>query len=392
MFSRFFERWRATAVAVGDGFPSPASNAERFHNRLILLGDLILRHRWTPLLLVLATIFVHILLREALFPRHDPLQVGARACAAYGEWFDMRTADIVDQSHLMRDIATRPMVLLGKTESGDLDEGRWISFTIAALHAVRRQLIVAVEAVPSSQQTLLESWVRGDLTEFELLRALEWQKSHAADPETFLPLFRLARIYRMPLVAIGVNADAALGETHVKPAPLPEGYRRSIAALFVAEKLSQARAVEAGAGPTGSSSPIAARRMIFSEELAPILVDPEFVAFVEARRNEDWLIARNLANLGRRPGRPLVVAVIGRNHLEFGWGVPAQLAAHGIDAPAVLLPFSGNGDCALVRPGIGDAVFVLQPGSLASATAALPLREPAPGLTPLTPLRRPAAP
>ncbi len=379
MISRIVDRWRAMRQA-GDAQSSPAINsADRFQRRLTAIGEVILRHRWTPLLTVIATIIIHLLLREVVFPRHDPLDVATRACAAPGEWFDLATADVVDQSRLMREIAGRPIILLGKTGTADLDEGRWLGFSVAAIYSAHRNVVIALDGFPPSQQPVLDRWVQGEIEEADLISTLDWRAAYTLDPQSYVPLFRLARLYRVPLLAIGMDTVIAehllredwasvpvLNGRRDRPVEPPEGYRRSLAALHLAEQLSEDEATrDRDVG-----------RLIFSEELTPILVSDGFRRFMQARRAEDWLLAHRLIAARQRSGRPLVVGIIARNHLEYGWGVPSQLAAISPVSTAILLPFAGSGDCGLIRPGVADAVFILQPGPSASVSAALPRPEP----------------
>lgn len=377
MIARITRRRQARKAARP---PSPsADGVEDFHRRLIAAGDLILRHRWTPLIIVLIVLALHIALHQLVLPSRDPLEVAARACAAQGEWFDVGSAETIDQKSLMRLVSGRSLILLGKTESADLDEGRWLGFTIAALYHSRRHLVVAIDAFPPSQQPLLDKWVRGEIGEADLLASLDWRFAYTPDPHTYLPLLRLVRLYRLPLIAVGLDPAASArlevspraGAKGPQPVDPPEGYRRSLAALYLAHQLTE----------PDPRSLLMPSRLIFSEELTPVLVSGEFQRFLLERREEDWLIAQELAAARRRPGRPLVVGVVGRNHLEYRWGVPTQLAALGIDDVAVLLPFAGSGDCALIRPGIADAVFILEPGPIASASAALPFPDPVIGRT-----------
>ena len=78
---------------------------------------------------------------------------------------------------------------------------------------------------------------------------------------------------------------------------------------------------------------------------------PEFARFVRAQQTWDRAFARAIADALSRPNPPLVVGIIGRGHLEYGYGTPYQLADLGIRGTAILLP--------AVKAGIADAVFRL---------------------------------
>ena len=57
-------------------------------------------------------------------------------------------------------------------------------------------------------------------------------------------------------------------------------------------------------------------------------------------------MAEALAAAHRRDPEALIVGIIGRGHLEYGHGIPHQLADLGIDDVGVLLPVDADDDCA----------------------------------------------
>lgn len=84
-----------------------------------------------------------------------------------------------------------------------------------------------------------------------------------------------------------------------------------------------------------------------------------FARFVEAQLTWDRAMAEALARGRARPGAPLVVGLIGSEHLRHREGVPHQLADLGIDKVAVLLPRDLREGCRSVVPGEADALFIL---------------------------------
>jgi hypothetical protein len=162
-----------------------------------------------------------------------------------------------------------------------------------------------------------------------------------------MPLFDFARMHRIPMVALNVERtlvsrvgrdgwDAVPAETREgtgRPAPASRAYVDSLARIY-------------------DSHPHAAQ------------ADGEAVAFerfVEAQVTWDRAMAEAIAASHVRPGRPLVVAVAGRGHAEYGFGIPHQLAELGLDGAAVLVTWPAGRDCAelVLDDGtvIADAVF-----------------------------------
>jgi hypothetical protein len=82
--------------------------------------------------------------------------------------------------------------------------------------------------------------------------------------------------------------------------------------------------------------------------------------FVDAQLTWDRAMAEALAAAHRRDPDALIVGIIGRGHLEYGNGIPHQLADLGIDDVEVLLPVGADDDCTALPADLADAVFVVE--------------------------------
>ena len=70
-------------------------------------------------------------------------------------------------------------------------------------------------------------------------------------------------------------------------------------------------------------------------------------------------MAEALVAAHRRDPDALIVGIIGRGHLEYGHGIPHQLADLGIDDVGVLLPVDADDACQTLSAELADAVFVV---------------------------------
>jgi hypothetical protein len=59
--------------------------------------------------------------------------------------------------------------------------------------------------------------------------------------------------------------------------------------------------------------------------------------------------------------RPLVVGIMGSGHIEYGDGVPCQLAALGVDDIATPLPWPADTEYPIPDPPIADVQFGVAP-------------------------------
>lgn len=264
----------------------------------------------------------------------------ASACeSASGRWISP-TGEELDERALYRDLATSQAVLLGERHDR-MEHHRWQLSTLAHLRAHEPDLVVGLEMFPRTVQPALDAWVNGELDERQFLRRSGWYEHWGFDPALYLPIFHLARMHGIPLVALnlerpviqrigqeGWDAVPAGERDHVGPAAGPsERYR---------ERLLESFEQHADQGMPGDAD-----------------------AFMRAQLARDRAMAEGVATAKEEHDAPLVVALIGRGHLEYGDGVPYELTDLGLDDVAVLLPVSGEDGCGDRDPDLADALFQL---------------------------------
>ena len=289
-----------------------------------------------------------------------PIVSDGPACPGPGQWLVPADGRTPSDRDLLAGLAVRPVVLLGETHDR-AEHHRWQLQVLAGLYAQTPNLVLGFEAFPRAAQGALDRWTAGELGEKDFLEAARWDEVWGFDPDLYLPLLHFARMNRVPLVALNVEralvrrvAEAgwdsvpeAEREGVARPSPAGEAYLRELAEAYRAHPGD-----ETGDGETGDGEPGDA-------ETAFDFEDPAFRVFVEAQLVWDGAMAQALAQARRRPGAPLVVGIIGQGHLQFGHGIPRQLAELGVAGTAVLLPYETGPDCEAVPRDIADAVFGL---------------------------------
>ncbi len=289
-----------------------------------------------------------------------PSDAAAAACAA-GRWTVPGATEPLAMLPF-DELARRPVVLLGENHD-NAEHHRWQLHTAVALHAQNANMVLGFEMFPRRVQPVLDAWVAGELTVSAFLERVDWQTVWGYPAELFLPLFHFARQHRIPMLALNVERDlvarvgregwgavpAADREGVSEPAPASEAYRRSLAAVFAAK-------ARHGMSPTTADQ---TRVAPSDADVDAVLDDPAFARFIAAQLTWDRAMAEAAAAAHRRPDAPLVVGIVGRGHLEHGWGVPHQLADLGIGDVAVLLPVDGPDACRAAAAGIADALFVI---------------------------------
>ncbi len=283
-----------------------------------------------------------------------------------GSWFDPAKAAGVPHDRLIAAIAARPVVLLGETHTNPRHH-RWQLHTVAALHGRNPNMVLGFEAFPRRVQPALDRWMRGDLSEQAFLDQTEWNQVWKFDSELYMELFRFARLYRIPMVALNVDRELVSrvrkegwqsipGDQRQgvdDPAPAGEDYLDYLLGVFAEHRKEMTRHMQTSPEPVARD-------------------DPEFRRFVEAQLIWDRAMAQVLAGVRDGGGEPLVVGIVGQGHLQYGYGIPRQLADLGIAGSAVLLPWDAGRPCGELAPPGGPAIAEAVFGLAADAVSAKP--------------------
>jgi uncharacterized iron-regulated protein len=290
----------------------------------------------------------------------------ASACAARGNWIDVKSGRSIDRQELFRDLAAKnAVVLLGELHT-DVDHHHWQLHTVAALHARGGNVVIGFESFPRRLQSVLDDWVAGKLTEEAFLKASEWRQVWGYDAALYMPLFQFARLNRIPMIALNVDRKlvAKVGregweavpeserEGLSNPAPATPAYQRELARIYLLKK-----SMPPGAAPSGD------QELPNPDEaaLAEAMKEPEFKRFVEAQLTWDRAMAEALATAKRKSPDATVVGVLGSGHVMDGHGVPHQLKDLGVTVQTALIPESIDSACKRVGTSYADVVFTLPP-------------------------------
>ncbi len=151
----------------------------------------------------------------------------------------------------------------------------------------------------------------------------------------------------------GISEDERMGLSD--PATASDAYRESLAQLFAYKQTLSATAEE-----QGEEAP---------PDLDEIRNSDAFSNFVDAQLTWDRAMAEALAAAHRRDPAALIVGIVGRGHLEYGYGIPHQLADMGIEDVDVLLPLDSDDTCDPLPIDLASAVFVVDAEDEAPAPA-----------------------
>jgi uncharacterized iron-regulated protein len=246
-------------------------------------------------------------------------------------------------------LAKRGVVLLGESHD-QAEHHRWQLHTIAALFSHRPDMVIGFEMFPRHVQPVLDRWSKGELDETTFLREIEWSQIWGFAEELYLPLFHFARMHRLPMLALNIDRStnrlvAVQGLASVPsadregvgdPAPASSSYRDRLFEWFKKHPAA------------GQDARAASER---------------FERFVCAQQFWDRAMAEAIAGAHRDGRRPLVIGIMGSGHIEYGDGVPHQLAALGVNDVATALPWRSDTDYPIHDPPIAEFLFGVAPTS-----------------------------
>lgn len=257
-----------------------------------------------------------------------------------GTWLNPDTGSVLEREGFMRAMAQKQVVLLG--ESHDVAEiHRWQMHTANYLHAFRSTMLMGFEMFPVKYQPALDAWCAGELSTANFLERVAWDATWGFPPELYLPLFHFCRQNGVPMIAlncrrelvtqVGKDGWDAVPEDErdglTPSAPPKDGYHEYLQGLM--------------SGGKGMGIEVADR-------------------FIRAQQTWDRAFACTIDKALQKYGKEyLVIGIIGRGHLEYGFGTRYQLASLGVNDVAVLLP-SNDPICDVsVVKGIGEGIYRL---------------------------------
>lgn len=243
---------------------------------------------------------------------------------AGGFWIEPTTGARRSHRQAIERLSEARVALLGERHDRAEDH-RWQAQVLAGLAALRAEVVVGFEMFPRRAQPALDAWTAGGLTKAAFMEASGWREVWGFDPGLYQPLFDLCRDLRLPMVALNIDRPlvSAIGRDGWKAVPEAErGW------------LTPARPASA-----------AYRRYLFEitggvreGRTAQAPEDPAFDRFVRAQQAWDRAFACALAGGLARLPEALAVGIIGRGHLEYGYGVADQLDDLGVRPAVTALP------------------------------------------------------
>jgi len=299
--------------------------------------------RYTPLLLLLG-----IALASGCAPaRPRPVPFaeirGAEGRYGPGKIVDLHQARALDFPSLVEIIAPNDLVFVGEVH--DNAEHHLIQVQILqALMACCGPVDVAMEFFRTPQQSVLDRYTAGEMTEPEFLEAVDWKANWGFPYHFYRPLLNLARQHGSRVLALNVPLELVRRVARV-----------GLEGLTPEERMRLPRRIDL----TNEAHREYVREAYLMHRRAGI---PNFQFFYEAQCVYEEVMAESLARYFEEAGRNhrKVVAFAGNGHLEYRFGIPNRVSGRVPVSAATVLPYPLSGKTSIPSE-IADFVWLTAP-------------------------------
>lgn len=238
---------------------------------------------------------------------------------------DTRTDEFITIDELVTRLENTGILFVGE-EHTNMEFHRVQANVIRALHEAGRQVLIALEMFPYTQQRDLDRWTRGQYGETEFLETADWYQYWGYHWDYYADIFRYARDNGIRM--FGVNAPR-----DVIKAVRTEGF----------EGLSKNDLEHI---PTTVDTDSPEHRRVYlayfddGDSLHTELPPEQLAGMVRAQATWDAVMGWNSLQALRRHGGPdaIVVVLIGAGHAVYGTGSQRQIAPRFDGGIAALVP------------------------------------------------------
>jgi uncharacterized iron-regulated protein len=253
---------------------------------------------------------------------------------------DTRTAATISFEALVNELSESQVVYVGETHT-NLEDHRIQKKIAEALHARAPAIILAMEMFPRESQPLLDRYSRGLLTEEEFLKEVQWQKVWGFPFHLYKPILDWAVENRVPITGLNASQDVVRSISRGGLSALSPKDRARVADEFYLDDTEHRRYVERQ----------------YEQHVKGGIQSLE--TFYEAQLAWEETMAETLAGiLAQQGGGARILALIGRGHVNYRFGVPQRTARRVDHSYKIVLPMPIDSPESLANTRMADYVWV----------------------------------
>jgi uncharacterized iron-regulated protein len=110
------------------------------------------------------------------------------------------------QQRILADLATADVVYLGETHTRAADHKAQLAI-LKALHRQNPKVAIAMEMFQLPYQDTLDRYIRGEISENQLLEQTEYKQRWGYEWDYYAPMLRYAREHQLPAIALNVPTE-----------------------------------------------------------------------------------------------------------------------------------------------------------------------------------------
>ncbi len=248
-------------------------------------------------------------------------------------------------------LTTADIVYLGETHDSEADHAAQLEI-VKALYRDDPQLAIGLEMFQRPFQGAIDAYLAGEIDETELRARSEYDDRWGFPWEYYAPILRFARERGLPVLALNAPAETTRKVSREGLASLSPPERRYIPPL--AE-------IDTEGNPDHRAW---VQRAFAQHDFTPSA--EVFERFYAAQVVWDETMAESIATFARERPDYRIVAIAGRGHTVYGYGIPSRVARRLRDRPTLnqqsVIFTDGPSEAlaaeALATPPIADHIWI----------------------------------
>ena len=232
--------------------------------------------------------------------------------------YDVSTGTLLTKDEYHARIIAADYVLVG--ESHDSAEDHALQLQVFRTLASHRRVALGMEMFQRPYQAALNAYVAGEIDEAQMLAQTEWESRWGFATELYQPLWRFARETSSPIIALNARRELTKRVSAVGIAGLTDEERADVVEIDLTREDYRSWLKD-----------------VFSSH-GMQMDDAKFQRFYEAQLLWDETMADTAVSFRKsQPEDLAVLVVVGRGHVEHGWGIPSRIQRRDPDASVLVL-------------------------------------------------------
>jgi uncharacterized iron-regulated protein len=216
----------------------------------------------------------------------------------------------VEQVDLLNQLVTAQVVYLGETHDRPVDHKAQLEI-IQALYKQRPKLAIAMEMFQRPFQDPLNHYLAGQITEAQLQQQTQYPQRWGFNWEFYAPILRFAKQHQLPVVALNTPTEVTKKVSRQGLERLTKEDQQYIPPLAEIDTTNEAYRQKL--------------RTVFEQFHPSSASENSFEHFFAAQILWDETMAEKIAQtVAQQPDR-LVVVLVGKGHIEQGYGIPSRV-------------------------------------------------------------------